>query len=117
VKKQSPRKIKLAESERALRDIKKKVSAWKAQLDASPPARGRKRAAATKPATKKTKPAAKPPTGRAKATRGRAAAGDDSGDDVDEIIAPSRRGTRGTQNTSTQGTQNTWGRSRRSSGA
>ena len=29
---QSPRKIKLAESERALRDIKKKVSAWKAQL-------------------------------------------------------------------------------------
>ena len=62
-------------------------------------------------------PAAKPPTGRAKATRGRAAAGDDSGDDVDEIIAPSRRGTRGTQNTSTQGTQNTWGRSRRSSGA
>jgi|TARA_B100000073_G_scaffold271160_1_gene230872 DNA-binding FrmR family transcriptional regulator len=32
VKKQSPRKTKLAESERALRDIKKKVSAWKAQL-------------------------------------------------------------------------------------
>jgi seryl-tRNA synthetase len=32
VKKQSPRKIKLAESERALRDIKKKVGAWKAQL-------------------------------------------------------------------------------------
>jgi DNA-binding FrmR family transcriptional regulator len=32
VKKQSPRKIKLTESERALRDIKKKVSAWKAQL-------------------------------------------------------------------------------------
>ena len=86
-------------------------------IDASPPARGRKRAAATKPATKKAKPAAKPPTGRAKATRGRAATGDDSGDDVDEIIAPSRRGTRGTQNTSTQGTQNTWGRSRRSSGA
>jgi len=32
VKKQSPRKTKLAESERTLRDIKKKVSAWKAQL-------------------------------------------------------------------------------------
>ena len=29
---QSPRKIKLAESERTLRDIKKKVSEWKARL-------------------------------------------------------------------------------------
>jgi double-strand break repair protein MRE11 len=89
-------------------------------VEASPPARGRKRAvvpAATKPAAKKAKPAAKPPARRAKVTRGRAARGDDSGDDVDEIIAPSRRSARATQNTSTQGTQNTWGRSRRSSGA
>lgn len=79
----------------------------------APSTRGRKRPA---PALKKTpkRKAAKPPSGRARSTRAATAVDDDSGDDVDEIVAPSRtRATRTASGMTQGGTQSTWGRSRR----
>lgn len=79
----------------------------------APSTRGRKRPAPAPTKTPKRK-AAKPPSGRARSTRAATAVDDDSGDDVDEIVAPSRtRATRTASGMTQGGTQSTWGRSRR----
>jgi len=79
----------------------------------APSTRGRKRPAHAPTKTPKRK-AAKPPSGRARSTRAATTVDDDSGDDVDEIVAPSRtRATRTASGMTQGGTQSTWGRSRR----
>lgn len=71
-------------------------------------ARGRKRAAAA--TVKSTQKKAKKQTAGRRSQRSALTPGEDSGDDVDELVAPSRsRSARGTQSA----TQNTWGRTRR----
>lgn len=90
------------------------IDASDEDVEPAPSTRGRKRPAPAPTKTPKRK-AAKPPSGRAaRSTRAATAVDDDSGDDVDEIVAPSRtRATRTASGMTQGGTQSTWGRSRR----